>query len=70
MPFTGIANPEQLIVLSEVVDEFCRSRAIVDASEREYVGQLVLLLYQRGTASLDDLLAGLHVAYEANLRQA
>lgn len=70
MPFTGVANSEQVRVLSEALEEFCRSRGIDDVAEREYVAQLVLGLFGRGTSTLDGLLAGLDATYGPALRKA
>ncbi|WP_349003730.1 hypothetical protein [Mesorhizobium sp. CN2-181] len=58
MRLNGIAGPEQLAVLTGVLDDFCRSNAIASNSEeRDNVGRLLVSLAERGWQKADDLKA-------------
>ncbi len=59
MPFTGIANPEQLAILRCAVDDYCGVRGIVEAARREDVAAVVLALYSSGTQTSEAIMAGL-----------
>lgn len=62
MPFTGIANPEQLAVLRGAVDEYCGVRGIVESARREDVAAVVLALYSSGTQTSEAIMAGLETS--------
>jgi hypothetical protein len=60
MPF--IASPQQLIILKQAVDDYCRDCGIVVGQERLYVAELVSSLFDLGAISLNDLRRGLEEA--------
>jgi hypothetical protein len=60
MPF--IASPQQLRILKQAVDDYCRDCGIVDGQERLYVAELVSSLFDLGAVSLNDLRRGLEEA--------
>ncbi len=62
MPFAGIANPEELVILRGAVDEFCGARGIVDLTRREDVAAVVLSLYSNGARTLEAIQAGLQTS--------
>lgn len=56
MRFTGIYNPEQLAVLSKVMDEYCRDHFIERPGPGyEDASYLVLALWRDGARTVDDL---------------
>jgi hypothetical protein len=57
-----IASPQQLKILKQAVDDYCRDCGIVDASERLYVADLVSSLFDVGAVSLRELRRGLEAA--------
>ncbi len=62
MPFTGIANPEQLAVLRGAVDEYCGVRGIMEAAQRDDVAAAVLALYSSGTQTSEAIMASLEAS--------
>ena len=59
MHFTGIASPEQLSTMTEVLDDWCRAHIIVDGAEREEVGRLIISLFQLVCRTEAEFSAGL-----------
>lgn len=56
MRHEGIANPEQLSILSKVPDVYCQRAGIVaDAPERTDIATRILLFYDLGLDTEDDL---------------
>jgi hypothetical protein len=68
MPFT--ANPQQLKILKQAVDDYCRDCGVVDGNERLYVAELVSSLFDTGSVSLRDLRRGLENAMGKSRREA
>lgn len=60
MAFT--ASPQQLRILKEAVDEYCRDCGITDNDERLYVAELAGSLFDVGATSRIDLRRGLEAA--------
>jgi len=60
MSFT--ASPQQLRILKQTVDDYCRDNGIVDSQERLYAAELVSSLFDVGAVSLNDLRRGLEDA--------
>ena len=60
MPFT--ATTQQLKILKQAVDDYCRDCGIVDGDERLYVAELVSSLFGVGAVGLTDLRRGLEAA--------
>ena len=56
------ANPQQLSMLTQVMNDFCHQHHIEAICERENVAALIRCLYQRGYTSVDDLNAILEMA--------
>lgn len=49
MPFSGIADPHQLTILDQVLDDYCRRRHIVAASSaRHDAARRIMLLFRSG----------------------
>ena len=59
MPFTGIANPEQLAVLSRALDEYCHARGITDELGRDNAASMVMSVFSSGSSTLEELKAAL-----------
>ncbi|UVK57563.1 hypothetical protein DBIPINDM_008164 (plasmid) [Mesorhizobium sp. AR02] len=59
MPFTGIAEPEQLCMLCQALDEYCRTYGISDEQSREHAAWLVMSAFTNGANSLEELRAAL-----------
>lgn len=51
----GGANPEQLAMLTRVLDDFCREHRIEAICERENAAAMIMCLYQRGLATAGEL---------------
>jgi hypothetical protein len=60
MTFT--ASPQQLLILKQTVDDYCRDCGIIDGSERLYVAEVVSSLFDLGAVSQNDLRRGLEAA--------
>ena len=68
MPFT--ANPQQLRILKQAVNDYCHDCGIVDGDERMYVAEVVSSLFDVGAVSLSDLRRGLETAMGPPSRSA
>jgi hypothetical protein len=56
MPCSGVSDPEQLAILTAVVEAYCKENGIDPASaEREEVARLVMKLSCRGIATAEEL---------------
>ena len=56
MPYSGDVEPEQLAILTAVVEAYCKENGIDPAShEREEVARLVMKLSYRGIATAEEL---------------
>jgi hypothetical protein len=60
-----IATPQQLKLLRQAVDDYCRDCGILDADERLYVAELATSLFELGAISQHDLRRGLDDAMGA-----
>ena len=58
-PFTGTANPEKLAVMTEVFEDYCLQHNIVEEYARTDAAQLVLLLFDGGARTVEELKARL-----------
>ena len=62
MIFNGFAHPEQLTVLTKVLDGYCRNHKIASNSpERADAGRMVMSLFERGRHTSKELSAALSV---------
>jgi hypothetical protein len=69
MRFTGIYNPEQLAVLSKVLDDHCASCCVERSSpDHEDAAYLVLPLYMKDTQTYEALKAALYAALASDER--
>ena len=59
VPFTGIANPEQLAVMTEAFEGHCLQHNIVDKHARTDTAQVVILLFEGGATTVEELKARL-----------
>jgi hypothetical protein len=57
MPFTGIFDPDQLAMLTNVLERHCRVHGVVDRKERESIAIYVLSLLQTGSQTPEELTA-------------
>jgi hypothetical protein len=56
MPFSGVVEPEQLAILTSIVDAYCKEKGIDPTSdEREQIARLVMTLFSRGIATAKEL---------------
>ena len=56
MPFSGIVEPEQLAILTALVDAYCKEQGIDPASdEGEQVALLVMTLFSVGASTAEEL---------------
>jgi hypothetical protein len=63
MPFRDILEPEQLAILTAVLDDICAAAGIEPhCPERENVAGLVMHFYGRGYRTADELQAALEEA--------
>jgi hypothetical protein len=58
-PFTGTANPEQQAIMTEVFEDHCLQHSIVDEYARTDTAQLVILLFDGGARTVEELKARL-----------
>lgn len=68
MSFT--ASPQQLLILKQAVDDYCRDCGIADGNERLYVAEVVSSLFDLGAVSQNDLRRGLEAAIGRSRRPA
>jgi hypothetical protein len=54
-----VAQPEQLAMLAEVLDDHCLRHKIEDESARAYIAQQILYLFQGGAQTVEEISAGL-----------
>lgn len=60
MPFTGIAYPEQLAVLTKALDSHCTEFGIEPKSPAYFnAGRLAVILFESGVTAPEDLVAAL-----------
>ena len=55
MPFRGVADAEQLKVLTDVLDGHCDENHIEDSDERQAIGKLIMMFYASGMTDADSL---------------
>lgn len=55
MQYDGGANPQQLEMLTRVLEDFCREHRIEAIRERENAAAMILCLFQRGLVTSDEL---------------
>lgn len=60
MPFT--ATPQQIKILRQAIDDYCRDCGIVDAEQRLYVAELASSLFNLGARDAYALRRGLEEA--------
>ena len=58
-PFIGSANPEELAVMTEAFDNHCLAHNITDGDSRSYVAHLVMLLFEGGAKTVEEIRVGL-----------
>lgn len=60
MKHNGIADPDQLAMLTRVLEIYCtQSGILADSPEREHIAATLIALYERGIADEEGLLASL-----------
>jgi hypothetical protein len=63
MPFTGLVDPEQLEVMSKVLNDHCASCGVEPSTpEYESAGYLVMSLFINGAQTVEELKAALEAA--------
>ena len=71
MFFNGIADSEQLTILTMALDDHCRANGIDPSSkEREDVGRLIMSLFGNGAHSAEELMAALEKTMTRNEQHA
>jgi hypothetical protein len=58
--FTGTADPEQLAIMSEAFEDRCLEHNIVDEYARTDTAQLVILLFNGGARTVEEIKARLN----------
>jgi hypothetical protein len=58
----GEANPQQLAMLTQVLNDFCQQHQIEAICERENAAALIMSLFQRGYETADNLKGALEMA--------
>jgi hypothetical protein len=59
MQFNGIAEPEQLGVLRQALDQYCLEHDITRDDDRDHIASLIIRLFGRGLTSVDEILPAL-----------
>ena len=63
MPFTKVAEADDLRMLTSVLDEYCRERGIANHSDkRKSIGYLLMSFFHDGAHTPEDLKAALRAA--------
>jgi hypothetical protein len=65
-----IASPQQLKILKQAVDDYCRDCGIFDAEKRLYVAELASSLFDLGARTAYDIRRGLEDAVGQGGREA
>ena len=65
----GIANPAQLRILSQALEQHCAARHITESGEREAVASFIATLFSRGIGALEDIEAALSESADRELRK-
>jgi lysyl-tRNA synthetase class II len=68
MLINGIADSEQLTILTKALNDHCSAFGIADESEREMIAMLVMSLFNNGATSAEELKARLHGVSDRNQR--
>lgn len=56
MPFGGVVEPEQLAMLTAIVDAYCKAKGIdPTGDERDPIARLVMTLFSRGITTAEEL---------------
>jgi hypothetical protein len=70
MPLTGIiVDPDQLAMLTRVLEGHCQARGINHRAERESVARYILSEFQSGAETADELMVALVGCSEREKRQ-
>jgi hypothetical protein len=60
MLFPGtFAGPEQLAVMEQAFEAYCLANNIDNATEKEYIAHLIILLFEGGANTVGEMMAGL-----------
>jgi hypothetical protein len=59
MFFTGIADHEQLSVLTKAFDDYCFAHNIADEAGRDEVARLVIMIFEGGAKTAEEIRSGL-----------
>ena len=62
MPFSGVVDPDQLKMLTSILDEYCETRNIAGEQERNRVAVRILALFKDGAQNHDAIRAALLLA--------
>lgn len=65
----GIANPAQLHILSQALEQHCVEQNITGSDEREAVASLILTLFSRGLGTLGEIETELSELADRDLRR-
>ena len=60
MPFPGIAYPDDLSVMQEVIEGYCLANNIADETGRDEVARLVMMIFEGGATTAEEIRAGLN----------
>ena len=66
MPFSGLVDPEQLKLLTSVLDEYCAANNISDERERRGAGMLIISLFKSGIRNPDALREAINMTGESD----
>lgn len=59
MPFSGVADSEQLNMLTALLNEHCRENGIVDEEERYEIGRVLMSFHASGITTAEALRSAL-----------
>ena len=63
MPFASIADPQQLRLLTSVLDEFCLAYDLHDEVERQNAARTIMVLFTRGSYDRVELMTALEKSF-------
>ena len=70
MDFPSIIDPEQLTILAKTFDDYCFVCGITDDPSKEAIASLIVMLFQNGLRTAEELKAALQMDPSARARRA
>lgn len=59
MSFNGTATRDQLLILRQVLEEYCQHHGVTSDEDRNDAGEMVMSVFVTGAKTFDSLVAGI-----------